>query len=87
MRARVTDVMVQPRQWVRTTSDTLLLVCCDCGLAHRFRVRWRRGRLEFLCVRDARYTARVRRVKQRLFQRSQSREAETTTRTHIRRGK
>jgi hypothetical protein len=55
----------EPGTWVNPVKRGYKIICCDCGLVHRFdfrHVRWGRGRkIQFRCWRDERATAAVRR--------------------------
>ena len=55
----------EPGEWVQPIKKGYKMICCDCGLVHRFEfrhVKWGRGRkIMFRGWRDERATAAVRR--------------------------
>lgn len=51
--------------WIRPSPRGVYVVCCDCGLTHRFQFRIRSGRVEMRCRRAERQTTEERIRRQR----------------------
>ena len=47
--------------WVTPSRQSYKIRCCDCGLVHRLRFRFKGRHLQFQAIRDNRATAQARR--------------------------